>query len=273
MINWMQRLALANWRRLLLCMAMGLSTLAVADPTEQLFPPAEPDAAVLEKIAANREQAITEQKLLMLVMGADWCHDSQGLVRRMSDPAFAALLAARYQVLLINIGYLEHIRGIVNPYQVPVIYGTPTVLIIEPVSNTLLNRETLPYWRAADSIALPETLDYFAAFSPEQLPVVQGQDSPQLAAALQQIDAFEQTQAERIYLAYAELGRLMRDSAPNKPGAEFLTKWGNLGKMRGSITEDLSSMRHAAREQDAAGTQPIVLNYPDYPLFIDGTTP
>jgi hypothetical protein len=273
MTEMMQRLAMP----LGVCLLISLGACQSAGASEQaakpVFPEPAPYPEVFQRLEQARVQAREEQKLLMLVLGAEWCHDSRGFVRKFDEPGFAALIEERYEVLLVNVGLLEYIRDIVERYQVPVIYGTPTVLVIEPASNTLLNRETLPYWRNADAISNSDTLAYFQAFRPGQLPATPATPSPALAAALEDIDRFEQQQAERIYLAYAELGDMMRDLDPESPSADFQEKWENLGQMRSSITVDLSALRSRAREMDASGVDPIHLQYPTYELFIDGQTP
>lgn len=269
MTGLMKRLAMPVGIYLLL----GLGACQSAATTEQAANPAFPEPTPYPEVFQRLEQARThareEQKLLMLVLGAEWCHDSRGFVHKMEKPDFAALIEDRYEILLVNIGFLEYIRNIVERYQVPVIYGTPTVLVIEPDSNTVLNRDTLPYWRNADSISSSDTLAYFQAFRPGQLPAKPATPSPALAAALEDIDRFEQQQAERIYLAYAELGEMMRDLYPEPPNAEFREKWENLGQMRSSITDDLTALRNIARDLDALGFEPIQLQYPSYDLFID----
>jgi len=248
------------------------SQAAEANPQPvSLYPATEPYPATFERLDQARQQAIEEDKLLLLVMGADWCHDSRGFVHKLEDPAMATLVEERYQVLLVNVGYLEYIRGVVDRYDVPVIYGTPTVLVIEPVTNTLLNGNSLPYWRNADSISMADTMTYFEGYRPGQRLPDAPAAGPALAAALQAIDNFEDQQAQRIYLAYAELGDIMQGMNPNKPSAEFLEKWKNLGQMRSQITEDLSNLRSEARAQAAAGIDPIKLQYPHYALFIDDT--
>lgn len=273
MTELMKRLAMPAGICLLLGLVTCQSTSAAEQAANPAFPEPTPYPDVFQRLEQARTHAREKEKLLMLVLGAEWCHDSRGFVHKLQEPDFAALIEDRYEILLVNIGFLEYIRDIVERYQVPVIYGTPTVLVIEPASNIVLNRETLPYWRNADSISSRDTVAYFQAFRPGQLPAKPEAPSPALAVALKDIDRFEQQQAERIYLAYAELGDMMRELHPEPPNAEFREKWENLGQMRSSITDDLTALRNIARELDALGFEPIQLQYPTYELFIDEQAP
>ena len=54
-----------------------------------------------------------------------------------------------------------------------------------------------------------------------------------------------------------------------KPAPGFNDKWGNLAKMRSSITGDLTALRASAVKQDVAGVKNIKLDFPRYALFID----
>lgn len=232
------------------------------------FPPSTSDAQIQDTVDAARREARDSGRLLMLVLGADWCHDSRAFVEHLSDPELGALLDARYVVQRIDIGYFDFVREVVAPWDVPVIYGTPTVLVIEPASGRVLNRESLSHWRNAAILTPVDAVAYFEDFSPGPPPPAPA-PTPPLAEALAAIDAFERDQAERIYTAYAVLGDLMREMGDERPGPEFMEKWNNLAALRRDITRDLADLRAEARRRAAAGESDIRLNYPDYDLFID----
>lgn len=259
------------YRVLALTLAI-LSLLACAAPAPKTapYPLRDSYAEISSDIEKARAAAIRDDKLLMLVLGANWCHDSTGFAKKIHNPTISPLLEDRYQVQMINVGYLHFIREIVAAYDVPVIYGTPTVLVIEPVTNVLLNRETLPYWRNADNISIDDTRTYFAAFSPHQSLPATPIPAALLRQGLAQIDQFEQEQAERIYSAYAVLGPMLEKiEAGQQPSAEFETKWKQLATMRSGITDDLQALRNSAAEQAASGATEIQLDFPHYALFID----
>lgn len=267
-------------KRRWLYLLLGLASLAGSIPVlcaaaddpakaHTQYPPTSGYAEIFAGLDQAMARAVAEQKLLMIVLGANWCHDSRAFIDRMKQPGFSALLSERYVVERVNIGYFEHVRGVVEGFGVPVIYGTPTVLVVEPRSKRVLNRDTLPYWRNADSIDLEATVSYFSAFEPGRDLGPESAPMPAaLAQAMAQIDDFEAAQAERIYAAYAELGPLLRAYAADGEAPGFMDKWQSLADMRGRITEDLAALRASAGQQFARGDT-IVLDFPEYPLFID----
>lgn len=246
-----------------------LSDTAAADrDVPALFPETTAYDDIDQSIAASRQAAIEHDKLLMIVMGADWCHDSRAFVNYLQDPSFAALVEQRFIVQRVNVGYYDFVRDVITRWNVPVIYGTPTVLVVEPVTDTLLNRDSLPTWRNAASMSATDATAYFDDFQPGP-PTVTPQPSPALMEALAEIDQYEQDQADRIYLAYAEIGAMMREMGDARPGPAFNEKWDQLAAMRRDITVDLERLRTEARTRAAAGETDIELAYPHYPLFID----
>lgn len=240
-----------------------------SSPASAPYPTPIDDSQVLAEMAATREQAFANQQLAMYVLGANWCHDSVDFVDLLADPGVAPQIQANYVVQFINVGNLEHIKPFVTAYDVPVIYATPTVMVVDPVANRLLNRTTMSYWRNASNMNAADTADYFQQFSAADLPPMPATPSPALQQALTAIDKFEDAQAQRIYVAYAQLGALMATMDASQPTPEFGTKWGNLAKMRSTITADLQNLRDEAAAQDAAGIRSITLVFPSYALFTD----
>lgn len=249
------------------CLSMGVWA---AESEPPVYPEVDSYEDIFTGVDAAREQALVEGKLLLYVMGADWCHDSRDFVTKTQQPELRALIAQRYVVHLINVGYLTHVREVINYFGEPVIYGTPTVLVVEPESRAVLNADSLPHWRSSSLYSDKDAVDYFSSYSPGMKTAKAPAAGPALAAALAEIDQFELKQAERIYLAYAELGGLMASmGSDQKPGQEFVEKWKQLAGMRSQITVDLSDLRAEAQWQDQTGQEPIKLSFPAYSLFVD----
>jgi hypothetical protein len=233
------------------------------------YPMAGQSDQVIATMALTRQRAADSDKLAMYVLGANWCHDSTDFVALLEDSAVAPLINERYQVQFINVGYLQYISEYVSLYDVPVIYGTPTVLVVDPTSNRLLNRTSLPYWRSASTLAPQDAQRYFDQFLPATLPAIGSEPSPALQRALGAIDQFERTQAQRIYGAYQRLGPMIQAMEEGRPAPQFEQQWGNLAKMRSALPADLSRLREAAKEQDQQGITDIQLQFPHYSLFTD----
>ncbi len=235
------------------------------------YPVAGDPQQVVADMAATRQQATDDHKLAMYILGANWCHDSTDFAALLQDPSVAPMIEQRYHVQFINVGYLQYIREYVSLYEVPVIYTTPTVMVVDPHSNTLLNRSSLPYWGTASSRQPQDVIAYFDQFSAGTPPPASTQASPQLQQALKSINVYEREQAQRIYTAYAEVGVLMKAMDAGEPSEEFRKKWGNLASMRSALPQALEDLRQSARQQDAQGVTDIQLQFPHYALFTDRT--
>jgi len=88
---------------------------------------------------------------------------------------------------------------IIRRFGQPIIYGTPTVLIVDPVFERAINLDSSPRWRNASSIGMDETVEYFATMAQPSARAVPDQaQSPVLAELLAEIDAWELEQADRL---------------------------------------------------------------------------
>lgn len=234
--------------------AEGADHAAAAEP----FQPSENRMADVDGVIAR---AKTAGKLAMIVMGANWCHDSIGFATHANDPAVAAVLADKYEMIYLDVGYLEHGRKIISRFGMPVIYGTPTVLIIDPASERLLNRDTMFRWRESAAMTAREAAKLLAD-QPRSIPAPAA-SSAELERLLGEIDAFEQAQAERIYGGFKVIGPMLAgDRSPN-----FYEYWNQLRDLRYTITGDLARLRREARDRAATGETGITLQYPEYPPF------
>jgi hypothetical protein len=227
-------------------------------------------SVAIEQIDAGVQRASREGKLLLVVLGANWCHDSTEFAARMAQAPFAELLQQRYESVLVNVGDMTQVRPLMARFGEAAIYGTPTVLVVEPESGQVLNGDSIWRWRDTSQIPAADTAAAFSAYRPgQQLESVQPLSKAH-AGALEQIDRFESVQAERIYAAYAQLGQLLKNDA-GKPGEQFQRDWQSLAAMRSAITGDLARLRLEAAQQAAAGVAPIELDYPHYSLFTDAS--
>ena len=70
-----------------------------------------------------------------------------------------------YENLFIDVGHYKDKRDITQRFGYPTIFATPTVLIIDPSSETLLNLDTLIRFNNADAIPIEGYVDYFTDFN------------------------------------------------------------------------------------------------------------
>lgn len=115
-------------------------------------------------VDAALDAAAISDKNVLLVLGANWCHDSRGLARNFQREELAQVVSDHYELVYVDVGRRDRNLDVGARFDVPELYGTPTVLILSP-DGTLLNRETVHEWRTADSKPYDETLAYFERFA------------------------------------------------------------------------------------------------------------
>ena len=114
--------------------------------------------AVSENAMADVDAALARaaenEKRVMLVMGANWCHDSRALAGWLETERFAALVEAEYELLFINIGMPQsgdgHNLAIAERFGLEELPGTPNLLVVTP-DGELVNADTATTWRNAAS--------------------------------------------------------------------------------------------------------------------------
>lgn len=226
-----------------------------------------PTTNITSQVEQTLTAAKTENKLALLVLGAQWCHDSKGLAKKFSAPQMQKILNDNYHVLFIDIGYLEKGFDVVNQFGLPVYYGTPTVMVIEPNSTEILNKASLQKWLNADKVSLNEYVEYFDSFTSNNKVVAKV--SQPMQTYLAQINKFEQLQALRIKEAYGVLGPLLKqymDSNDKKASDGFSDKWQQVGDLRYRIQDDIQVLITQAKSNLAAGSS-APLTLPIYPAF------
>lgn len=205
------------------------------------------------------ERAQQENKQLLVVMGAQWCHDSRGLAATFAEPEMAAILEQGYETVFVDVGYLTDLREITQRFNQPAYFATPTVMIIDPASERLLNASDMHIWGSADSVPLERYVDYFSAYADQQNSDA-ARAAPPRAAALEQ---FEQRNAQRLTDAYAGLAPLMRaKDSTGKASADFYTRWREVRKYRMQLQRDIQALR-----EQAAANPEKPLSLPSYEAF------
>jgi thiol-disulfide isomerase/thioredoxin len=142
---------------------------ALAEPAAANHPEARPfekSANATEQVDAGLARAEIADKKVIVVMGANWCHDSRGLAGWFAEPRFAAMLAAKYEIVYVDVGQKDRNIDIGQRFGIKSIKGTPTVLVLSP-DGALLNRKSAPKWRDAASREEEDIFAYFDQFTPE----------------------------------------------------------------------------------------------------------
>ena len=123
--------------------------------------PAHPEARSYDA-AIDAQQAVDEalaraaanSRRLLLVMGANWCHDSRAFAGWMAEPRFKALIAQHYELVFVNVGMPQtgdgHNLHIARRFGLTSLEGTPSV-VIATAGGDVLNAATAKSWRNAAS--------------------------------------------------------------------------------------------------------------------------
>jgi hypothetical protein len=221
---------------------------------------------MLAQLDGVQHKAASEQKLLLLVLGAQWCHDSVALMQQFSEPKLSTALSEKFELAFVDVGFLQFGQATTARYQLPLYYGTPTVMIIAPDSGQLLNKTDLMRWSNAASFDKQTYWQYFIETDfQQQFAKEQQQMTAVSTVALKQITDFEQQQAAKLLKAYQQLGPLLQAyKTSGKPATdEFQRAWDEVATMRNRILPDVQQLQKQATTL-APGQS---LRLPRYPPF------
>ncbi len=105
-----------------------------------------------------------EEKLGLLIFGANWCHDSRALAAHFEKPRFQSLLRSHYKMTYVDVGQKNRNIDLARKFGVDDIVGTPTVFVTNP-NGDVLNSDTAPTWRNAASRDENSVFEYFREFA------------------------------------------------------------------------------------------------------------
>ncbi|MBA4766919.1 MAG: thioredoxin family protein [Porphyrobacter sp.] len=126
-------------------------TAAVPHPEARLY---AADADAMADVDAALARAAVSGKRVALVMGANWCHDSRALAGWLETPRFAALAAAHYELVFVDVGMPQTGEGrnleIARRFGLDELKGTPALIVLTP-DGRAVNLDTARDWRNAAS--------------------------------------------------------------------------------------------------------------------------
>ena len=156
------------------------------------------------EVEAALDRAANRSTRVLLVFGANWCHDSHGLADHFAQEDMIEIISESYELVYIDVGWRHLNLDIALDYGVPTIYGTPTVLVIDPELG-LMNHSTMHSWHSAFSRPHEDVVWYFRqmAFSRPGGGVVE--NSHTYADLVEQIQAWENREGTRLSNAYVTL--------------------------------------------------------------------
>lgn len=126
-------------------------TAAAAHPEARAYA-VTPDA--MGEVDAALARAAANGKRVLVVFGANWCHDSRALAGWLETPRFAALVAERYELVFVNVGMPQtgdgHNLDVAERFGFGDIPGTPALLVLT-ADGQPVNLDSAASWRNAAS--------------------------------------------------------------------------------------------------------------------------
>jgi len=219
------------------------------------------------------DKAKETNKLALIIMGANWCHDSRALASRLFLPEVKSVIDSDYELLFVDVGYLTNVKEPITRFGMPVIYATPTVLVLDPITETRINGHNMHIWRDADKVSVPDTINYFSTIAKDRTSLLsaiikdRNNQSNHLKELNQSIDDFERQQADRIYKAFTILEPLLKERNEGGKAKGFMKHWVRVAKLRYAVTDDLSKLRQQAKDIASGDASDSNLSFPQYQAF------
>jgi hypothetical protein len=227
----------------------------------------QPSTDPLADVQQALGRAEKSDRRVLVVLGANWCHDSRALASRLQAPPLADVIQQHYELVFVDVGFYEHGRDVLQQYGVPHFYATPTVLIIDPSSRASINNEDRHMWGNAYNIDMSSSVQYFEKWAMSDLSAGPAEDSTQLWQLYAEIDQFEQQLADRVAAGYAVVGPMLAAYADGNAPEEFDASWDELRDFRMAIPDDVRELRDEAQRRVSEGEEDVQLVYPEYPLL------
>lgn len=245
-----------------LSLVYGSGSAAEPDADGALFQPSDDPLAEVQQALSRAGES---NRRALVVLGANWCHDSRALATRLQRSPLADVIQDHYELVLVDVGFYEQGRGVVQQFGIPHFYATPTVLIIDPATGQVVDDTERHMWGNAYRISMDESVDYFEKWATNDASTATADDSTQLAQLYAQIDRFERLLAERVAAGYAITGPMLAAYKAGDEPDDFRARWDELSAFRNAIPGDIQALRDEAQQRVAEGERDVQLLFPEYP--------
>ena len=105
--------------------------------------PYDEKADANRQVAAAKARAKARHKLLLVDLGGNWCPDCRVLAGVMALPEVRAFVAAHYEVVMVDVGKFDRNGQVAAHWGVMQLKGVPAVLVVDPKTDRLVNRDRL----------------------------------------------------------------------------------------------------------------------------------
>jgi thiol-disulfide isomerase/thioredoxin len=111
--------------------APKVSIASLAQLPTPLPSPYDAAANAQADVAAARETARREHKLLLIDLGGDWCGDCRVLAGILRLPEVASFVQAHYVLVNVNVGHMNRNLDVPGRYGVTRLDGVPSLLVVD----------------------------------------------------------------------------------------------------------------------------------------------
>jgi hypothetical protein len=243
-------------------LAVAPVSAAETDPDGRLF---EASADPLADVEQALDRADDQDRLALIVLGGNWCHDSRALAARLNRTPLAEVIEQHYELVYVDAGYLDKGRDVMQQFGVEQYYATPTVLIVDPSTGQLINDEDRHMWANAYNVDMPASVRYFEKWANNDTAGDPPPETEELRRLYAAIDEFERQLADRVDAGYAVVGPMLKAYKDGNPPENFEASWNELRDLRMAIPDDIRALREEAERRVSAGDEDIQLEFPDYP--------
>ena len=142
---------------LIMCLAVACSSVthvpiatAAEHPEARLF---DETRNANEDVDAALAEGAEADKITLVVMGANWCHDSRALAGWFTQDAdISQVLDRDFVVTYVDVGRKNRNIDVAQRFGFESIVGTPTMVMVAP-DGKVLNRDTAVTWRNSASFS------------------------------------------------------------------------------------------------------------------------
>jgi thiol-disulfide isomerase/thioredoxin len=114
-------------------------------------------------VAAARARAKASGKKLLIDLGGNWCPDCRALAGVMALPEVKRFLAQHYEMVMVDVGLFDKNGQVAAHYGIKGrLVGVPSLLIVDPRTDRLLNQGRTAALADATSMAPQALADWLA---------------------------------------------------------------------------------------------------------------
>ena len=94
-------------------LVVACANAAETDPNGRLFQPSTDPLADVQQALGRAED---DDRLALVVLGANWCHDSRALASRLHSSPLAEVIQENYELVFVDVGYYEKGREVLQQF-------------------------------------------------------------------------------------------------------------------------------------------------------------